>query len=132
MYNEPDFYDLNDGSIGTILYRKNMIINMPETEKQAYVSRAANERMRMFINNITYGMNGNGPDTPYEAYVKARQDSWGELEDGNIGMETRDMQIQIGQKESYEAILKMETRPDFGGWINPTFVEMVKEQFKNK
>lgn len=128
---DEGFYDLTNGAIGTIHYKKNMIKHMSEEEQQAYVSRASNERMRAFINNITYGMTGNGPVDPQDAYMKARRDSWGELEDGNIGIETRPMAIQIGQKESYDAIIKMESKDDFSGWLNPEFVEMIKSQFKN-
>lgn len=128
---DQGFYDLTPGSIGSIHYKKNMIKHMSEEEQQAYVSRASNERMRAFLMNMTYGMTGNGPVDPADAYMKARRDSWGELEDGNIGIETRQMTIQIGQKESYDAILKMEAKEDFSGWLNPSFVEMIKEQFKN-
>jgi len=131
MYTEPGFYDLEPGAIGTLHYKINMIKHMSEEEKQAYVSRASNERMRAFMMNMTYGMNGNGPTDPLNAFIKARQDSWGELEDSQVGMEPREMQVQIGQKESYDLILKLEARDDFGGWMNPAFVEMIK-QFKNE
>ena len=132
MYNEPGFYDMQDGAIGTILYNKNMLLGMPEEEKQAYVSRASNARMRQFLNNMTYGMNGNGPTDPAAAYMKAREDSWGDLEDGMMGLEQRGIQIQIGQKESYDAILNMEKKEDFAGWVNPIFVNIIKEQFNTK
>jgi len=131
MYTEEGFYDLAPGAIGTLFYKKNMCFHMSEEEKQAYVSRASNERMRMFLNNMTYGMNGTGPDNPADAYMKARRDSWGDLEDGNLGCETRDIQVQIGQKDSLEAIERLEAKEDFVGWLNPHFVEMIKQQFKN-
>lgn len=127
---DPGFYDLVPGAIGTIHYKKNMIKHLSDEAKQQYVSKAANERMRAFMMNMTYGMNGNGPTDPTDAYMKARSDSWGELEDGDVGMKVENMTVQISQKESYDAILRMEAKDDFSGWLNPTLVNMIKEQFK--
>lgn len=130
MYSEPGFYDFVHGSIGTIHYKKNMTKNLSDEVKQDIISKAANERMRAFLMNMTYGMNGNGPSDPLDAYIKARQDSWGELEDGDVVMKTENMTVQIGQEESYEAICRIEQRDDFAGWLNPILVNMIKEEFK--
>jgi hypothetical protein len=121
---DPRFYDLEPGSIGTIHYKRNMLKHLSDEAKQQYVSRAANERMRAFLMG--------GMADPQEAYMKARRDSWGELEDSDVGMKVENMTIQIGQKESYDAILKMESKDDFEGWLNPALINMIKEQFKPK
>lgn len=108
-----------------------MSIHLSDEAKQQIVSKAANERMRAFLMNMTYGMNGSGPVDPTDAYIKARKDSWGELEDGEVGMKVENMTVQIGQKESYEAICKIESKDDFGGWLNPSLINMIKQQYKN-
>jgi hypothetical protein len=131
MYNEPGFLDLQEGSIGTIFYKKNIAKHLSDETKQAIISKNANERMRAFMMNMTYGMNGNGPTDPLDAYIKARNDSWGELEDGDVSMKIENMIVQIGQKESYEAIIKVESKDDFGGWLNPALVDLLKQQYKN-
>jgi len=82
--------------------------------------------------NMTYGMNGNGPTDPLDAYIKARNDSWGELEDGEAGMKVENMTVQIGQKESFDAICRVESKDDFAGWLNPALIEMIKEKFKTQ
>ena len=126
---DPNFYDLAIGAIGTLHYNVDATKHMSEEEKQSYVNRASNERMRAFMMNMTYGMNGNGPTDPQEAFNKSRADSWGDLEDGIMGLETKQISIQIGQKESYDAIIKIESKEDFKCWLNPMFVELIKEQF---
>jgi hypothetical protein len=128
---DPGFYDLEPGAIGTIQYKKNMMTHLSDEAKQQYVSRASNERMRAFMMNMAYGMNGNGPTDPTEAFIKARRDSWGDIEDGEIGIKVEAMSVQVGQKESYDAICKIENKDDFAGWLNPALVNMIKEQFKN-
>jgi hypothetical protein len=120
--NDQGFYDLEPGSIGTIHYKRNMLKHLSDEAKQQYVSRAANERMRAFLMG--------GMSDPQEAYMKARRDSWGDLEDGDAGTKVENMAIQIGQKESFEAICKIESKDDFAGWLNPALVNMIKEQFK--
>jgi hypothetical protein len=120
--NDHGFFDMVPGTIGTISYKKNMMKNLPDDVKQQYVSKSANERMRALI--------GNGID-PVTAYTKARQDSWSELEVGNSGMNVKNVSVQIGQEESYDVIVRIESLDDFGGWLNPSLVDMIKEQFKN-
>lgn len=132
MYNESGFLDLEFGSIGTVFYKIDMSKSIPEEVKQDIVSKNANERMRAFLMNMTYGMNGNGPTDPLDAYIKARQDSWGDIEDGEMTMKIENMIVQIGQKESYDSMVKIETREDFGGWLNPALVELIKQQYKNQ
>lgn len=128
---DPGFYDLEPGSIGILHYKKNMLKHLSDEAKQQYVSKASNERMRAFMMNMAYGMNGNGPTDPQEAFIKARRDSWGDLEDGEVGMKIENMSVQIGQKESYDAICKMEQKDDFVTWLNPALVNMIKQQYKN-
>lgn len=128
---DPNFYDLTPGSIGKVYYKRNAMLGMSEEQKQAYVSNASNERMRAFMMNMTYGMNGNGPTDPQEAFNKARRDSWKDIEDGTIGTESKDAFIQIGQKESIELIEKIEAAPDFLGWDDPEFVNQIKQQYKD-
>lgn len=132
MYIDPRFFDLYPGSIGVITYRKDMCMHLTDAEKQAYVSKAANERMRMFINNAMYGMTGNGPVDPAKAYMDARKDSWGDLEDGQAGTTLMEVVVQVGQQESYDLIIKIESMPDFRGWTNQVFVDMIKEQYKDE
>lgn len=127
-----NFYDLVPGSIGKIYYRRNAMLGMTEEQRQVYVSQASNERMRAFMMNMAYGMNGNGPTDPQEAFNKARQDSWKDIEDGNIGMEVKEAFIQIGQKESIELIERIETAPDFLRWDDPDFVNQIKQSYKNE
>jgi len=129
---DPNFYDLTPGSIGKLFYKKNMMLGMTEEQKQAYVSNAANQRMRMFMMNMTYGMIGNGPTDPQEAFNKARQDSWGDIEDGRVGLEVKDIFVQVGQKESLDLIIKIETAEDFCGWHDPEFVNQLKQQYNNE
>lgn len=124
MYTEPGFYDLVDGSIGTILYKKNIALGLSNEVKQKIVSKNANERLRALLSNTDLD--------PATAYAKARKDSWGELEDGDTAMSVENMSIQIGQKESYDAIIRIEARQDFGGWMNPGLINLIKEQYQNK
>jgi hypothetical protein len=124
MYAEPGFYDMVPNSIGTILYKKNIASGLSNDVKQKIVSKNANERLRALLSNSDMD--------PAAAYAKARKDSWGELEDGDAAMSVENLSVQIGQTESYEAICRIESKTDFGGWMNPALVNLIKEQYKNK
>ncbi len=129
--NDQNFYNLEVGAIGYIMYRKNMLLSMNDGEKQSYIDQAANARMRAFINNVTYGMttNDEGLDNQTminNAFVKARKDSFGDLEDGNVGIELVAVPVQIGQKESLDLIENLEKREYFSGWADPNLVNLIK------
>ena len=129
MYIEPGFYELVPGAIGTIHYAKDISKKIPEDQRQAFVSRQAGERMRAFLMNATYGMNGNSQMSPEDAYIKARKDSWSELEEGPVCRDVVEQQVQVGQKESYDKILKIEQGEDFIEWMNPLLVMALKEAY---
>ncbi len=130
--NSQNFYDLEVGAIGYIMYKKNMLLSMNDGEKQSYIDQAANARMRAFINNVTYGMtiNDEGLDNQTminNAFAKARKDSFGDLEDGNVGIELVSIPVQIGQKESLDLIENLEKREYFSGWADPNLVNLIKQ-----
>lgn len=131
MYTEPGFYYLKPNAIGTLQYKKNMAAKMSDEERQKFIDRSSNERMRAFMMNTAYGMNANGPTNPFDAYVKSRRDSFEELESGNIANRIEMIMVQIDQKESYDVICNIEKMEDFSGWLDPTLVNLIKDQYLN-
>lgn len=121
MKSDINFYDLIPNSIGNISYKK--VLKISDEEKQKIVSKNSNERMRAFLNNFTYGMTGNDPIDIQATFIKSREDSWNDLEEF---YETKYLTVQIGQKESIEAIGNIEKQEWFRGWENPYFVDLIK------
>jgi hypothetical protein len=119
---DQGFFDMVPGSIGTINYFVNVSDKLTPEQKQAIVSKQANARLRAALMN--------GALDPAEAYATARNDSWGEL-NSQTRKEMREVAVQIGNKESYEHMKKVEKSKDFVEWANPLLVSIIKETFES-
>lgn len=122
--NDIGFYLLEVGSIGTIQYKVSLTNVMSDAEKQMHVDKASNERMRKFINDAMFG---NTSLDPTDAFVKARRESWGDIENGDIMHDIKSVAIQIGQEESKDLINKIESMDDFIAWMDPELVSIIKQ-----
>lgn len=124
MYVEPGFYELIPGTIGTVHYMFDVSKKMTDEEKEKLVDKMSNERMRAYMNNLAYSLGNAAPMAPEEAFAKARRDSRTDIEEKWTA--PRELNVQVGQMESYNAMLKVEKMDGFRGWMNPLLVESLK------
>ena len=126
MYVEPGFYDLREGTIGTVQYKLQQSPSMTQAQKEELVSKMSNESMRAFMMQFTLGQSDISPE---EAFMKSRKDAWSQIEEAFI---IKDLHVQVGQKESYDEILRIEEQEGFVGWMNPLLVDSLKKVYLNE
>lgn len=125
------FYSLKDGSIGKIHYIINVNFTPPEGKREEIL----NIGMAKHVEKMLWDrlLNKNAAVDPNKIYSHARENVGKDFDAYYTGPRRYGTTIQIGNKSSYEEILKIESNPNFINWEDVTFVNEIKEIYlKNK
>jgi len=120
---KPDFIELATGAIGQLSYYKKDKIKLSAKEEQKKIDEFTSQRISAMIMQKCMGQS---PDLN-QAYSKSRTESKDDLNAVTTNMKIVNIHYQIGQQDSYDELIAIETTSDFGGWINPIQIENIKE-----
>lgn len=124
---DPGFYMLDDGSIGPVYFNLHLEWEPPEGKREEIL----NIGMAKHVEKMLWDkmMNPNAAIDPNQIYSHARKEVGKDFDAHYSGPRRYKTMIQIGQKESYEEILKIESKPNFLGWEDSNFINQIKNNY---
>jgi len=125
---EEGFYFLEPGSIGQVSYYYMVKREFTDEKKEDYHTKTASAYVHNLIWKSVHNPE-NVPD-PSKIFQTARDFSNDQIKQSEYSREIMLATIQIGSKESYEFITKLEKDKDFKGWFEPEFIELIKKDYE--
>ncbi len=124
---EDGFFELQDGAIGELQYYYIVKREYSEEVKTDYHTKTASAYIHNLIWKRVHNPD-NAPD-PKDIYKIARNFSNDHIKLRESERELKTLHVQIGSKESYDFILKLEKDKNFKGWFYPEFIELFKSNY---
>jgi len=118
------FYNLEKDSIGKVSYIFKKKIEVSDKKKESLHLQNSSAYIEKLIRDLTFTP---GTIVPANIYEISRKDT-NKLIDQDYTF-SDEIWVQIGQKESYEDILKIEASEDFVNWSDPYFIEEIKQKY---
>ena len=127
---EPGFYMMEDGAFGEFTYLYSEPKEISDGQRDNVMTKSASLKVKEFLLKQLRGMGDpSDADSIYSSSRKAGKD----FLDQNSKVETiKKITVQIGNKESYEEVLKIESDPNFGHWIDYLVVNQFKEDYEKR
>ena len=125
MFNE-DFLALIPGTMGEVIYQKNIAKKVPDKIKENFMDKFVNAKLSAMISNAS--LNPDGVFDPSAEFMKAREMAREEL-DSKISVAPVSLYLQVDQKESYDKIISIENDPYFVSWNFPAFILEFKRSY---
>jgi len=129
-----EFLMLIPGSIGTVQYKWQHENAVPQKQKDAYVDGYTNEVMHAMVQKAMYDPENCGD--PMTEFMKAREDARKMADKSGMNEVIKTTDLQVGNAECLSFIKKIQTHPNFNGWVNENFIKAfiveTQEILKNK
>lgn len=123
MINDEAFYAMMPDAIGWVNYRWNGKGNaMTAQEEQDFIDNYTREAMHVLVNKARYSNENILP--PDITFFNARQAARDILNRMGPAIEMRKTDLQVGNQECLSYVYKLQTQPEFRGWVNPGLINL--------
>jgi len=114
-----EFLMLLPNAIGTVEYKWKSLSSISQQQKEAFVDNYTCGLMHVLVRKAIYG---NSDIDVATDFMSARKKAKEMLEDSELSTIIKKTQLQIGNQECLDFVLKISDHPNFKGWVNEPLI----------
>jgi hypothetical protein len=126
--NSEKFLMLLPDSMGSVDYMWESKQATPQKQQEGFIDSYTSEAMHALVQQAIF--NPGSTFDPSVEFMKARDAGRKLMEDSGFTTIEKSIEIQVGNKECLDYLIKLENSPEFKGWVNPSFIQAFKTETK--
>lgn len=127
---ELEFYEMQEGAIGEFLYLYHQPFEISDEIKDNVMLQSASIKVQEFLLKQLHGMGKPGDGN--SIYSDSRKFAKRAIDDAEKREMIKRIDVQVGNKESYDEIIKIESDKNFKSWIDEITVKAFKENYESR